>query len=240
MIHAAQFYLPESCSKLATADFLVCSRWLWLLHGQGRDHHGGPALSCVVSVLLLLDRARPKSIIRCALLGLLASTYRRATLLLAARRSCFKMPNLRTRKSTADARVTLVTLAASDAAEPDERSSPIASSSTATPRTKRSTPLKIKAEVDDFEEPQGAAQLATPVKPTQRKRSRTSTLKEESDDDIKPLKKSPSKSRPPSPTKLRAKLEVAHPEPARWRETYEIVCLPQLFRSFPTIAYSLS
>lgn len=26
-----------------------------------------------------------------------------------------------------------------------------------------------------------------------------------------------------TPTKLRAKLEQAHPEPARWRETYEIV-----------------
>lgn len=135
------------------------------------------------------------------------------------------MPNLRTRKSTADSRVTLFTLADdSFDAGTSTTTSPVASTSTLSPRTRRSASVKVKAELDSPVMNGTPAAPATPVKES-RKRSRTSTLKEESDIeyDAKPAKKSPSKSRPSSPTKLRAKLEIAHPEPPRWRETYEIV-----------------
>ncbi|KAK9894493.1 DNA glycosylase [Cystobasidium minutum MCA 4210] len=132
------------------------------------------------------------------------------------------MPNLRTRKSTADPRVTLVTLADDD---PHEASTPrVASTSTSSPRPTRRASQQAKSE--DADSDPVLSTPATPVRESRRKRSRTSTLKEESDDDdadVKVTKKTPSKSRPSSPTKLRAKLEVAHPEPPRWRETYEII-----------------
>lgn len=151
------------------------------------------------------------------------------------------MPSLRSRKSAADARVTLFSLAP-DEVDAKPATSPAVSTSDASPRVQRSASRRVKAEdSEDYAlDSATAAILATPVKKQpQRKRSRTITLKEESDDDedTKPaVKRSPSKARPPTPTKLRAKLDIAHPEPARWRETYEIVrskyvCYLQLLKA---------
>lgn len=134
------------------------------------------------------------------------------------------MPNLRTRKSTTDSRVTLFTLEPANETSAS-LASPVASTSISTPRAKRESTRVVKAEEDDGSADAGVS--ATPVK--SRKRTRTSTLKEDESDyeeEKKSVKKSPAKSRPSSPTKLRAKLEIAHPEPPRWRETYEIVGLP--------------
>lgn len=122
---------------------------------------------------------------------------------------------LRTRRSQADARVTLFSLeGAAAAAESPPESKPDVSSSS--PATRKARNGRAKAEDDSAGE--------SPVTP--RKRARKTKVKDEGEseeDDEKKARRPSMSPRKPTPTKLRAKLEVAHPEPPRWRETYEIV-----------------
>ena len=122
---------------------------------------------------------------------------------------------LRTRRSQADSRVTLFSLEGQAAAEDSSESKPDVSSSS--PATRRARNVRAKAEDDSAGE--------SPVTP--RKRPRKTKVKEEGESDEeeseKKLRRPSMSPRKPTPTKLRAKLEVAHPEPPRWRETYEIV-----------------
>ena len=130
-------------------------------------------------------------------------------------------PALRTRTSARDARVTLVTLASVNN-DPNELDAPADSKGNARPRRAGSRSSPVKAE---------AAGPSTP--PRSNKRPRKASIARvkaedglsDSDEDVKPArgtKASPSP-RKPTPTKLRAALTDAHPEPPRWRETYEIV-----------------
>lgn len=146
-------------------------------------------------------------------------------------------PNLRTRKSTADSRVTLFSL---DHVKLEEASPPgpsIENLSSPSSNLQRSSRRRSAVKVEPQDDANAASVFATP----RRKRSRTSLLKEETETeedgaDTKPTDSASSKGskkskkgapasspRPASPTKIRAKLEVAHPPPPRWRETYDIV-----------------
>lgn len=128
-------------------------------------------------------------------------------------------PALRTRRSAADARVTLFSLGP-PTESPDVK--PEASTSSS-PATRSSRKSRVKTEDDDAVTA-GSARASSPVTP--RKRARKTKAEQDASDEEEDEKKpkrpsmSPRKS---TPTKLRAKLEQAHPEPARWRETYEIV-----------------
>jgi hypothetical protein len=132
------------------------------------------------------------------------------------------MPNLRTRKSVLDPRVTLFSL------EPDSvASSRNSISSVELSDTKHESVTLHQAHSSPEA---GPSSFATPGRRTL-KRSRAKEESDENEDEgedevsktsVK-KKKRPSKPKAPSPTKIRAKLETAHPEPPRWRETYEIV-----------------
>lgn len=130
-------------------------------------------------------------------------------------------PALRTRTSARDARVTLVSLApVSDGSEALD--APTESESNARTRraVSRSSPTKAEA-----------AGPSTPPRSNKRPRKASvARVKAEdglsdSNEDVKPAKgtKASPSPRKPTPTKLRAALTDAHPEPPRWRETYEIV-----------------
>lgn len=136
---------------------------------------------------------------------------------------------LRTRQSAANARVTLFSLVAEPSAATAndiDSSEPIVgltSSTIISPATRRSRSVRTAVKTGEGED-------SSPAPSTPRlKRARARKAKDESDLDSegdvgKKEPKRPSMSpRKPTPTKIRAKLEVAHPEPPRWRETYEIV-----------------
>ena len=127
---------------------------------------------------------------------------------------------LRTRKSQADSRVTLFTL---DDAPESKSVLPSSSAGSSSPATRRTRNARVKAEA-------AAAAASSPSTPaTPRKRARKSKVEAEEDEYSEPEEEEKKPRRPslsprkPTPTKLRPKLEHAHPEPPRWRETYEIV-----------------
>jgi hypothetical protein len=115
---------------------------------------------------------------------------------------------LRTRTSLHDSRVTLVTLSNDNGPASSELPATSAPTSPAT-RARRT-----RSKNDEIE--------GSPSTPAKSKRARA-VKDEDADDDYKIAKKASPSPKKSSPTKLRAKLVEPHPEPARWKETYQIV-----------------
>lgn len=111
---------------------------------------------------------------------------------------------LRTRRSTYDSRVQLISLTDGEAA-----------TLPAEPKTRK------RASAHKYEKDLTESSLPTPPATPKRKRG---SVVEKADDDEQDTKSPQSPApRKSTPTKLRPKLLEPHPEPPRWRETYDIV-----------------